>query len=220
MRRVPEPELMLGDDQARAYAGADFEEPHRRFLDLLSERLPEIASRGAALDLGCGPGDITLRFARAFPEWAVDALDGSRAMLDHARTAVAGSDLEIRVRFHEAVLPANSPPRERYDLVFSNSLLHHLADPAVLWSSISRWTRPGGFVFVMDLLRPPSARAARELVSRYAPAEPDVLQADFYSSLLAAFRPAEVKDQLGDASLAHLDFEIVSDRHFIVWGRP
>ena len=67
LRRVPEPELMSAEEQARAYAGADFEEPHGNFIRLLQERLPGLPERGTALDLGCGPGDIGIRFARAFP---------------------------------------------------------------------------------------------------------------------------------------------------------
>ena len=37
MERQPEPELMLGEEQARAYAEADFEEAHSRFAELLKE---------------------------------------------------------------------------------------------------------------------------------------------------------------------------------------
>ena len=39
MDRVPEPELMLDPDQARAYAEADFEAPHRHCVKTLFERL-------------------------------------------------------------------------------------------------------------------------------------------------------------------------------------
>ncbi len=218
MNRIPEPELMLDDAQARAYASADFDEPHRRFLDLLRDKLPTLAAGGMALDLGCGPGDVTLRFARAFPQWSIDAVDGSAAMLALARKAVAGSDLASRVVFHEAVLPVRSLPRESYDFVFCNSLLHHLAEPATLWSSVARSLRPGGLVFVMDLMRPACPEAAQALVEQHASGEPAVLRSDFHNSLLAAFRPAEVREQLELASLGQLEIEVVSDRHFIVWG--
>ena len=80
MDRVPEPELMLDRDQARAYASADFEEPHSHFITLLQQKLPDLPTDGRALDLGCGSGDIALRFARAFPAWSVEAVDGSPAI--------------------------------------------------------------------------------------------------------------------------------------------
>ncbi|MCP4716998.1 MAG: class I SAM-dependent methyltransferase, partial [Deltaproteobacteria bacterium] len=67
MQRIAEPELMLDKEQARAYAEADFDEPHSMFIDLFRERFRERECEGYVLDLGCGPGDITFRFARAYP---------------------------------------------------------------------------------------------------------------------------------------------------------
>lgn len=218
MDRVPEPELMLEELQARAYASADFEEPHNRFVELLEERIVGLRRTGIALDLGCGPGDISIRFSRAFPGWTVDAVDGSPAMLELGHQAAARAGLESRVRFHEVVIPSGPPPHRCYDLVFSNSLLHHLGDPASLWSSARGWAAADGFLFVMDLIRPESPDRVRELVDRYASAEPEVLRRDFYNSLLAAYRPSEVRAQLREASLGHLELEVVSDRHFVVWG--
>jgi hypothetical protein len=70
----------------------------------------------------------------------------------------------------------------------------------------------------MDLMRPARHADARALVERYACGEPAVLRRDFYRSLLAAYQPAEVDTQRRAASLEHLETEVVSDRHFIVWG--
>lgn len=218
MERIPEPELMLDPEQVRAYAAADFAEPHSLFIALLQARLGPPATRGVALDLGCGPGDISFRFLRACPDWRVDALDGSPAMLAAGRAAAIAAGLHDRIAFHQALLPDGTPPRPSYDLLFSNSLLHHLPDPTILWSSIRRWSGPTTKVFVMDLLRPPSQADARVLVEHYAQSEPDVLRTDFYNSLLAAYRPEEIDAQLITAALTHLHTEVVSDRHFIVWG--
>jgi len=218
MKRVAEPELMLDAQQARVYASADFEEPHSRFIDLLEQRLVDLPSSGVALDLGCGPGDISFRFLRAFARWRVDAVDGSPAMLELGRQASARAGLEARVRFQEVLLPHGSTPCRSYDLIFSNSLLHHLGDPEVLWSSACRWAGAHTLLFVMDLIRPESRGRVQELVDRYACNEPDVLRTDFYNSLLAAYRPSEVREQLEGASLGHLEVEVVSDRHLIVWG--
>ena len=218
MDRVPEPELMDDPAQALAYAGADFAEPHGRFVELVFERLPGLPARGRALDLGCGPGDIALRFLRARPGWNVDAIDGSRAMLDLARSAATSAGLADRVRFVEGVLPGAVPPSIAYELVLSNSLLHHLHEPDVLWQTARRWSRPGTRLFVMDLIRPESPDAATGLIDRYAAGEPAVLRRDFYNSLLAAFTPDEIRNQLERASLGHLSVAAVSDRHAIVWG--
>jgi SAM-dependent methyltransferase len=218
VERTPEPELMLDPEQVSAYAAADFAEPHQRFIELLRRRLAPLRERGVALDLGCGPGDISFRFLRAFPAWRVDAIDGSPGMIAAGRTAAVAAGLGDRIAFREVRLPAGRLPRRSYDLLFSNSLLHHLVDPAVLWSNLRRWSKPTTRVFLMDLMRPASRAEARALVERYASSEPEVLRTDFYNSLLAAFRPGEVQAQLQVAGLSHLPIEVISDRHFIVWG--
>ena len=220
MDRIPEPDLMLEPDQVRAYAEGDFEQPHRRFIELLGERLPGLGRAGHAVDIGCGPGDIACRLARALPGWKVDGLDGSAPMLAFAREAAGRAGVDDRIGFHECYLPEGAAPRAHYDLLVSNSLLHHLADPLALWQSIRRWAHPASAVFVMDLLRPASAREAERLVDEYSAGEPEVLRRDFYNSLLAAYRPEEVQEQLARAGLDGLDVEVVSDRHWLVATRP
>lgn len=219
MERIPEPDLMNEAAQALAYAEADFSEPHTYCIDLLKTSLPDLPKSGAALDLGCGTADISIRFARAFPGWTVDGLDGAAAMLAHGHAAVQRSGLSDRIHLIEAYLPHGSAPRDRYDLIFSNSLLHHLADPNILWESIHRWAKPEAWIFIMDLMRPDSVDQAAQFVQQYAANEPDILQRDFYNSLLAAYRIEEVQSQLQQAQLGHLSLKAVSDRHYVLWGR-
>ena len=219
MERCPEPELMEDDAQARAYAEADFEEPHREVARLLDACCADWPPEGAALDLGCGPGDISIRFARVHPGWRVDGVDGSAAMLRHGHAAVAAAGLEERVRLHQAYLPRDAPPRPQYDLVFSNSLLHHLADPAVLWQAVANHARAGAPVFIMDLMRPRSVEEVHRLVEEHCAGEPEVLRRDFHNSLYAAYRVEEVAEQLRTAGLAHLEVRAVTNRHLAASGR-
>ena len=93
-----------------------------------------------------------------------------------------------------------------------------VVSPSVLWSSLRRSAQPAFSVFVMDLLRPASRAEADALVEQYAADEPEILRTDFLHSLLAAYRPTEVQSQLQLAGLDHLNLEVVSDRHLIVWG--
>jgi SAM-dependent methyltransferase len=218
MQRVPEPELMDGEAQARAYAEADFDEPNSRFLDLFATHFPG-PLRGSVLDLGCGPADIPVRFARVHPECRVDAVDGSAAMLRHAARAVEGAGLAERVRLVHGVLPDPALPRGHYAAVISNSLLHHLARPEVLWQAVGDCAAPGAAVLVMDLSRPASEAAASALVDTHAADAPQVLRRDFFNSLCAAFRVEEVRAQLDAAGLHGLIVAPVSDRHLAVHGR-
>lgn len=222
--RTPEPELMDDEAQARAYAEADFEAPHNLFVQLFTERFAGLAVDGTVLDLGCGPADVTIRFARAYPDCRVHGVDGAQAMLKHGCAALARQGLKSRVRLIHAYLPAAALPgavltERRYDAVISNSLLHHLAEPGVLWRTVKAAARPGAAVFVMDLMRPDSAAGVDTLVHTYAAEEPEVLRRDFRNSLLAAYKPGEVRAQLVAAGLESLSVEAVSDRHLLVHGR-
>lgn len=209
---------MDDEEQVRAYALADFEEPHSQFILLLRERLSALPETGHALDMGCGSGDISRRFALAFPGWTIDGIDGSRTMLDAACEMAIREGIGDRLKFREVLLPAAPPENLSYDLIFSNSLLHHLSDPAVFWTSLVNWSGAHTDAFVMDLMRPSSPAQARSMVQQYSGGEPEILQTDFFNSLLAAFEPQEITAQLAMASLSQLQSEIVSDRHIIVWG--
>ncbi|HXE73992.1 MAG TPA: class I SAM-dependent methyltransferase [Candidatus Nitrosotenuis sp.] len=215
-RRILEPELMLDPEQVRAYAQADFEEPHSRVLALFQEAFPG-PLQGCLLDLGCGTGDITFRFARAYPEVQVIGVDGSPQMLRLA-LELCPPELAGRVRFVEGLVPHPPVPRGTYAAIVSNSLLHHLHDPAALWSTLRWLGAPGTRVLIVDLRRPASTELAREMVERYAAGEPEILRRDFYNSLLAAFRVEEVAGQLSRAGLGHLQVRPVGDRHLAVWG--
>ena len=218
MERVPEPELMDGEEQARAYAEADFSEPHSHFIELLLAAFDELPEVGTALDLGCGPGDISLRFAQALEGWTVHGLDGSREMLRHGYEAVAQAGLEERVVLVKSYLPDGEAPAASYDLVFSNSLLHHLPRAETMWQAVKRWAAPAAPVFVRDLLRPRDEAQARKLAEEHVGFEPDVLQRDFYNSLLAAYSIDEIEEQLRQEELAQLRVEQVSDRHLTISG--
>ena len=218
MDRIPEAELMNDPAQALAYARADFSTPHNHFIELFREYFPDWPGTGYVLDLGCGPGDICQRFARAFPQSHIHGIDAATAMLAIGRDDLRNAQLDDRVQLIEAYLPDATLPRTHYDAVISNSLLHHLNDPQVLWQSVLRHATPGTPVFVMDLRRPDSFESAAALTDTYAANEPDILRNDFYHSLLAAYRVDEIQAQLRCAGIDWLTVSALGDRHITVYG--
>jgi SAM-dependent methyltransferase len=217
MERIPEPDLMDDPEQAEAYARADFSEPHDAFVAHF-RRLFRDFSAGRVLDLGCGPADIGIRFCKAYPEALLTGVDGAAAMLQRGLAAIQAAHLADRLTLMQCYLPDESLAAFQFDAVISNSLLHHLDDPAVLWETVRQTAKPGAPVLVMDLLRPESFVDAGQLTARYAADAPPVLQRDFQNSLLAAYRLEEVREQLHAASLLGFRVEPVSDRHLLVWG--
>lgn len=219
MPRCPEPEAMDLAEEARAYAAADFAEVNAAFVDRLLYLTEHVPGRALTVDLGCGPGDIALRVGRARPQWRIVAGDISMAMLSFAVAGMRDTQLLdcIWPVCHDA---KRMPwPDGCFDVVFSNSLLHHLSDPAPFWDELRRIAAPGAWIFLRDLARPATETAARMIVECYAGEESDLLQAEYYRSLLAAYTPDEVRAQLRAGGLDDLAVEMVSDRHLDVFGR-
>ncbi len=90
-------------------------------LDLL-DRVPLTAPR-TVVDLGCGPGNLTLHLAGRFPDAAVAGLDTSPEMLARA----VELDTATRVSWMQADA-ASWVAAERVDLVFANASLHWVDD--------------------------------------------------------------------------------------------
>ena len=216
MERILEPELMDDPEQALVYARADFEQENQGFVDRFREYFPEFTA-GHILDLGCGPGDIPVRFARALPSCRITAVDASEPMIRLAEETVREAGLSSRITFR----------CERFqdlagvsivDAAISNSLLHHVPNPLQLWHKLRLAVKPGSPVLVMDLLRPESPEEAQAIVDRYAFGAPDILRRDFYNSLLAAFTEDEIGSQLARMNLTRLLIDVVDDRHWVVSG--
>ena len=212
MRRIPEPELMLDDEQARAYAAADFECAHSLYPKLFDRLFTGRPRRALVLDIGCGPCDVTVRFARANPGYRFHAVDGSAAMLKQAPRMA-------RIKLIQGCVPEVKLPAKSYDVILSSSLLHHLHAAQALWDTIQHCSKPGTLVFVVDLRRPMTRVAAERLAKKYAAGEPAILKRDFFNSLLAAFTPGEVRRQLRAAGLNWLRVKSITDRHLMVSGQ-
>jgi SAM-dependent methyltransferase len=204
---------------AEEYASADFEEAHSRVIELFDAVFPGSNIAGTVLDLGCGPGDVTFRFARRFPAADMVAVDGSAAMIALARKRRRLSPVTgARISFVEVSLSSGRVPRRTYEAIISTSCLHHLHDPGILWQIIAAHVVSGTKIFVYDLRRPGDRGTAADMVEYYAGNEPEGLKRDFYNSLLAAFEPVEVVLQLARCGLGALSVRAVSDRHMIIFG--
>lgn len=221
MKRIIEPELMNDSEQAAAYAGRDLDNAYWLFEQCFTKYFPELIPDGAILDIGCGPAAIPLRMARRFPNCEVHGVDGAPHMLAYGRKAVQREGLEHQVRLIHGFLPNRLPiPRNHYEVIISNSFLHHLADPMILWNAIHDYSLPDAAVLIIDLLRPASDKLAQVVVDKYMPHAPSLLRRDMMHSLRAAFTLDEVKSQIQKASLAEsLCLAMASPFQFAAYGK-
>lgn len=199
------------------YSVADFTDVNRR----CARRALRAAGgeRGKAIDLGTGPAEIPIAFCQMALGWRVVGLDLSSGMLAQGRRNVRAAGLEKRIQLVRGDAKRARDLRGRFDLVMSNSLLHHLEDPLPFWRQVKRLVRPDGAILVQDLCRPASRSAARALERLHVREQSPLLRQLFYQSLLAAFTVAEVKEQLRTTGLRGLEVRKINDRHMVVRGR-
>jgi SAM-dependent methyltransferase len=101
------------------------------------------------LDVGCGPGTITLDIARRVTPGAVVGIDAAPAIVDaaarDARTDGAGN-----VEFRVADVYALDPAEGTYDVVHAHQVLQHLEDPVRALRAMRGVCRAGGAVAARD----------------------------------------------------------------------
>ena len=218
MQRIIEPELMTDKAQAEAYAAANFEQSDKLIIEAIELHFPGTEIKGSILDLGCGPGNISFQVAKRFPDCSVLGIDGSTEMIRLANERRLREQLQDRITFITGIIPDTTIPQAHYSAIISNSLLHHLHNPDVLWNTVKQNASPNTKIMVIDLFRPASEEDALSTVKRYSGNEPEILQHDFYHSLLAAFTPVEIEQQLVCAGLTELKVKIITDRHVLIYG--
>lgn len=113
------------------------------FARLLDEQIPHGA---LVLEVGCGTGQLTnflgMRYNRAVfgSDMCLHSLRLAQGFRDRCAIKNAG--------FVQMNLFRPAFRRESFDLVVSNGVLHHTADPLGAFKSISRLVKPGGFIII------------------------------------------------------------------------
>lgn len=101
------------------------------------------------LDLGCGPGSITIGLARYVAPALVVGVDSSETALVEARRRAA-EDNVANIRFERADVYELPFGDESFEVVYAHQLLQHLADPVQALREAHRVLVPGGYVAVRD----------------------------------------------------------------------
>lgn len=128
----------------------------RPFTDLVARIAPEGGSSPATdvrtvVDLGCGPGDLTITLARRWPHARVVGVDSSGSMLERAQKLLDGeaADVRERVTFElgdVAAWEADGP----VDVIVTNALLQWVPGHLDLLPRWMGWLNPGGW-FAMQV---------------------------------------------------------------------
>ena len=165
LKRVLEPEVMDTSEEAIAYDDMDHSAVNQAFVNDL---LATDGVSGEVLDIGTGTARIPLLICDHNDDVRIIAVDMSVSMLDIARINLELSPHLDRVMLGRSDAKALDLEDGRFDVVMSNSIIHHSPDPTSTFSEASRVCKSGGLLFFRDLLRPDSDEAVNNLVATYA----------------------------------------------------
>jgi 2-polyprenyl-3-methyl-5-hydroxy-6-metoxy-1,4-benzoquinol methylase len=111
--------------------------------------LPSLRPGLDLLDVGCGPGTITVDLAARVAPGRVLGLDVSPDPLAEAQTAAAAAG--VAVEFEVGDVYALEIEDGSFDVVHAHQVLQHLTDPVAALREMARVCRPGGVVAVRDV---------------------------------------------------------------------
>ncbi|MDP6423598.1 MAG: class I SAM-dependent methyltransferase [Planctomycetota bacterium] len=200
--------------EAQEYDAMDHSSANASFVDAL---VAHGCVRGDVLDLGTGPGHIPLLLVERCPGVQVTATDLSEEMLKVARLKVADAGHSDSIRLMPSDAKQLPFADGQFDGVFSNTILHHVADPVAYFAEAARVLKSGGALVIRDLVRPPDTAQAQAIVDTYAASETEYARKLFYDSLLAAYTMDEVRALLDMAGVSSAQVAATSDRHLTVW---
>ena len=107
------------------------------------------------LDVGCGPGRLTIPLARAVGEnGCVVAIDVQAGMLERARERAEAAKL-TNIRFVRAAIERGTLERGRADRAVLVTVLGEIPDRAAALAEIFAGLKPGGIVSVTEVVFDP-----------------------------------------------------------------
>lgn len=209
--RVLETEVMDTPEEARDYDAMDHSTVNRVFV---ADFLAVWGGAGPVLDVGAGTAQIPIELCRQHPTVTVVAIDLADEMLRVARGNVAKAGLEKRITLERQDAKQMRYDRGAFGAVISNSIIHHIPEPGAVVGEMIRVTRPGGTIFVRDLLRPPDLPTLQNLVATYAGDANAHQQKMFAESLHAALSLDEIRNLVAQHDHDPAAVRQTTDRHW------
>jgi ubiquinone/menaquinone biosynthesis C-methylase UbiE len=217
LARILEPEVMDTALEARDYDAMDHSAVNRVFVaDFLA--VWDGRDMGGAtpplLDVGTGTAQIPIELCRHHAAVHVTAIDLAEHMLRVGAANVRQAGLEDRIRLERQDAKRLRYAAGSFGAVISNSIVHHIPEPAVVLAEMVRVAVPDGILFVRDLLRPADEAALKHLVDLHTPGANAHQRQMFADSLHAALNLTEIRELVSDLGFDPATVQQTTDRHW------
>ncbi|MET0894882.1 MAG: methyltransferase domain-containing protein [Acidimicrobiia bacterium] len=111
--------------------------------------VPRLRNGATVLDVGCGPGTITIDLAARVAPGAVLGVDRAAEVVDDARRA-ATEAAATNVEFAVGDVYALELPDDSFDVVHAHQVLQHLTNPVAALRELRRVCAPDGVIAARD----------------------------------------------------------------------
>jgi ubiquinone/menaquinone biosynthesis C-methylase UbiE len=213
MDRILEPEVMDTWLEATAYDAMDFGAVNMAFVVDAIALDPDAVK---ILDMGTGTARIPILMCQQRPQYLVTGVDLAQSMLIIGQRNIEEAKMTQRIRLERVDSKKMPYPDLEFDMLVSNSLVHHLPEPLSFFQELKRLVKPGGAILIRDLVRPEDDRLVNELVTKLGK-DYDVRQQQlFYDSLKAALTLAEVQDLIDRVGLTQVTLTQSSELHWTI----
>jgi ubiquinone/menaquinone biosynthesis C-methylase UbiE len=216
--RVLEPEVMDTAQEAADYDAMD----HRGPNDAFATDCLQYATFGRALDVGTGTALIPIAMCSRAAKLEMVGVDLAEHMLAIARKNVARAGLAARVTLQKIDAKALPFGDGAFEAVVSNSIVHHIPEPAHALGEMIRVSKR--VVFVRDLVRPESDAGLKRLLALHGgePASRESAAIEMHArqvalldaSLRAALTIDEVRAMVAPFGVPSSSIQQTSDRHW------
>ena len=220
LNRILEPEVMDTVAEAVDYNSMDHSAVNRVFVDdflaafsncaAASDTVPQI------FDAGTGTALIPLELMSRSVRAVVTASDLAEQMLIVARENVRAAGRTESIRLVQSDCKQLPDAPATYDAVMSNSIVHHIPEPRLVLAELWRILKPGGLMFVRDLMRPADEATLDTIVQTYAATANSHQRQMFRDSLHAALTVDEVGELLRQIHIPTSAVRATSDRHWTI----
>jgi tRNA (cmo5U34)-methyltransferase len=139
-------------------------------LELIAEAAAAINPQARTLlDIGCGAGNYSLKVLERLPNLDVTLVDLSQPMLERAKERVSAAT-KGAVQIIQADIREVELGEAKFDLTVAAAVLHHLradSEWRAVFSKLHRALRPGGSLWIYDLVDHVLPEIQREMWERY-----------------------------------------------------
>ena len=225
LQRTLEPEVMDSPQDAAHYDQVNHGFVNDAFVnDLIALLQTDARWRGRlkdgaansinVLDVGTANALIPVQLCQQQPTMRIVAIDMSPRMLDVAAKHVAQSPWSDRIELAKVDAKAMSFDSNTFDIVVCKSTIHHFPSPIECLAEIVRVLKPGGAVFIRDLMRPSDQQTLETIAQTYVGSESLYAQQQYRESLHAALTLEEIRSTVSILDWDSNQVVATSDRHW------